>query len=86
MKWPNENGEPTLLKDLTNEKLLVDTQRLVDAHRRQEDDRLHASVVDMSEYDPATAHKRTGPLKFTGLLNRMVKECEKRGLEINTDR
>lgn len=85
-KWPNENGEPTNLKNLTNEHLLVNTQRLVDAKRRNEDDRLYNIVSDASEYNSETAHSGTRPLKFTGHLKQMVNECKKRGVPLNTDR
>ena len=86
-QWPDEHGQNRNINSLANEKLLADTQRLVDAHRRHEDDRLYANVTDASEYDPEVSHKCTQPLVFEGLLGQMVKECEKRrGLELNTDR
>lgn len=85
-QWPNEHGQNRNIKSLANEKLLVDTQRLVDAHRRREDDLLYANTVDETEYDPAVSHERSQPLVFEGIIEQMVAECNKRGLELNTDR
>ncbi len=84
-QWPDEHGKPRNIKSLANEKLLVDTQRLVDAHRRHQDDLLYANTVDVAEYDPAVSYQRSQPLVFEGLIKQMVEQCEKRGLELNTD-
>lgn len=85
-QWPDEQGQPRNIKSLANEKLLVDTQRLIDAQRRHEDDLLYANTVDVAEYDPAVSHQRSQPLVFEGLIKQMVEQCKKRGLELNTDR
>lgn len=85
MKWPNENGNPTTVGKLTNEKLVVDTQRLIDSQRRYEDDRMYANVRG-SESSVKFIRSRLKPLKFVGHIKKMVEECAKRGLPINTDR
>lgn len=85
-QWPDEHGNHTNINSLANEKLLVDTQFLVDAHRRYEDALLYANALDTAEYDPAVSHKHSQPLVFEGLIKQMVEECVKRGIPINTDR
>lgn len=85
-QWPDEHGQNRNINSLANEKLLVDTQRLVDAHRRHKDDLLYANVTDAAEYDFAVSHKLSQPLVFEGLIKQMVDQCKKRGLELNTDR
>lgn len=85
MKWPNENGKPITVGKLTNETLVADTQRLIDAIRRYEDDRMYANVQG-SESSVKFVRNRLKPLKFTGHIKKMVEECAKRGLPINTDR
>lgn len=85
-QWPDEHGRSTNIKSIANEKLLVDTQRLVNAQRRRQDDLLYANTVDATEYDPAVSHERSQPLVFEGIIEQMVAECNKRGLALNTDR
>lgn len=84
-KWVDEAGGKTDLGDLSNEKLLNDTQRLVDALRRRLDDKLLGDVLS-DELTHSDAHQKLDELKFEGLLKDMVKECQKRGLALNTDR
>ncbi len=85
MKWPDEQGKPTGVGKLTNETLVVDTQRLIDVQRRREDDLMYANMWG-SETSIKFIRNRLKPLKFVGHLKKMVKECQKRGIPINTDR
>lgn len=83
--WPDENGNPVTLSELMDERLLSDTQRMVDAHRRMLDDCMRQVASSNTSYNVCDGHTHK-PIVFTGRLKAMVDECTKRGLNLNTDR
>lgn len=75
-----------ILSDLTNDQLLRDTQRMVDAHRRFLDECMR-QIANSDEFDISRCDGHSNkPMAFTGRLKAMVDECTGRGLDLNTDR
>lgn len=85
-KWPDENGEPIEMTDLDNKKLLIDTQRLVDAQRRRMDNELFLRVSKTMEFSHKEIHARNDKMVFEGYIKSLVTECKRRGLALNTER
>ena len=85
-KWPDKHGKPIEMKDLDNEKLLEDTQRLVDAQRRSMDDSLFKRVSKTMEFSSQEIHARNKKMTFSGYIKSLVTECTRRGLDLNTER
>jgi len=84
-KWPDGNGKAVNLTTLTNEKLLDDTQRMVDAHRRFLDECLR-QLANSDEYDISICHAHSTKMTFTGRVKGLIEECQSRGLPININR
>ncbi len=84
-QWPDENGRPVNLTVLTDEKLLDDTQRIVDAYRRFLDNCLR-QLANRDGFENSACHMNNTKMTFTGRVTAMIEECQCRGLPININR
>lgn len=86
MRWPNENGNPVEINELSNSQLQRDTQRLVDTCRNQCARELYKLSQDLNTMDFVKTHSHNTSLNFKGRVIDMIVECQRRGIEINLER
>ncbi len=84
-KWLDNNGNVTELTDVPAEVLCSHVQRLVDARRRQIDDEL-LNLVEGDEFEFQSAWKALTEMTFGSRMTALIRECERRGIPINTKR
>lgn len=84
-KWLDENGNVTELTVVPAEVLRNHVQRLVDARRRQMDDAL-LRLVDSDEFEFLGVRESLTTLTLGLRMQALLRECNRRGIPINTKR